>query len=175
MQSTTSTSTDKLRRQSPKQLRDVWAIITDTRGAVNVCPATFCEHIPIKPMAEETRKHYVTVTGEGLTIKGWQETTLIIGTITMQVCFIVAIVQYPVIGLPDLNDNKTIIHTGDKPYIEQFGHAEALHLLGAHDDAHLHIAAIMVHPGFHTPEEIQIDNTTIIQARQGTILHLLHH
>eukprot|EP00971_Amphidinium_carterae_P059715 1181397-Amphidinium_carterae.2 len=72
-------------------------------------------------MADETRKHYITITAEGLPIQGWKETTLIIGTITMQVCFIVDIVQSPLIGLPDLNDNKTTIHTGDNPYIEQRG------------------------------------------------------
>eukprot|EP00971_Amphidinium_carterae_P307519 6111189-Amphidinium_carterae.1 len=66
-------------------------------------------------MADETREIYMTVTSEGLTIQGWKETTLIIGTITMQLCFIVANVQSPLIGLPDLTDNKTVIHTGDKP------------------------------------------------------------
>eukprot|EP00971_Amphidinium_carterae_P180998 3590690-Amphidinium_carterae.4 len=57
---------------------------------------TFCEHIDVKPimaMPESTRKQYVTVTGEGLTIKGWKEVALLIGAITMQICFIVANVQ----------------------------------------------------------------------------------
>eukprot|EP00971_Amphidinium_carterae_P228704 4536669-Amphidinium_carterae.4 len=53
-------------------------------------------------MAEETRKQYVTVTGEGLTIQGWKETTLISGTITVQ------------------------------PYIKQFGNNNQLLLIGAH-------------------------------------------
>eukprot|EP00971_Amphidinium_carterae_P350278 6491466-Amphidinium_carterae.5 len=147
-----------INRQSPRQFKDFWGIIFDTGAAVSVCPMTFAEHIPIIPMAEESRKQYVTVTGEGLTIQGWKETTLIIGTITMQVCFIVANVQFPLIGLSDLNDNKTTIHTGIKPYIEQFGHNEQLHLLGQH----LHIAAIAL-PGLHTPNEIQFDNS--IQKR----------
>eukprot|EP00971_Amphidinium_carterae_P027266 537174-Amphidinium_carterae.7 len=99
-------------------------------------------------------KHYVTVTGEGLTIQGWKETTLIIGSITMQVCFIVANVQSPLIGLPDLNDSRTTIHTGDKPYIEQFGHCEQL----LHIGSHLHVATMAV-PGFHTPNEIQLGPT----------------
>eukprot|EP00971_Amphidinium_carterae_P014178 279757-Amphidinium_carterae.1 len=59
-------------------------------------------------MTEETRKQYVTVTGEGLKIYGWKERA-----------FIVANVQSPLIGLPDLNDNKTTIHTGDKPSIDR--------------------------------------------------------
>eukprot|EP00971_Amphidinium_carterae_P172531 3420061-Amphidinium_carterae.3 len=64
-------------------------------------------------MADETRKQYVKVTGEGLKIQGWKETTLIIGTITMQVCFIVANVQSPQLGLPDINDSRVTVHTGD--------------------------------------------------------------
>eukprot|EP00971_Amphidinium_carterae_P030810 606106-Amphidinium_carterae.1 len=76
----------------------------------------------------------------------------------MQICFVVANAQSPLIGLPDPNDNKTIVHTGDKPYIEQFGYNEQLHFIGQH----LHIAAIAL-PGFHTPNEIQFDNT--VQTR----------
>eukprot|EP00971_Amphidinium_carterae_P041562 816197-Amphidinium_carterae.2 len=114
-------------------------------------------------MAEKARKQYVTVTRKGLTLQAWKETTLIIGTITMlQVYFIVAHVHSPLIRLPDLNDSRTIIHTGDKPYIE-FGQNEQLqllHLIGAHP----HIAS-MVLPGFHTPNEIKFDNT--VQTRSG--------
>eukprot|EP00971_Amphidinium_carterae_P083345 1649624-Amphidinium_carterae.1 len=72
----------------------------------------------------------------------------------MQVCVIVANVQSPLTGLPDLNDNKTPLHTGDKPYIEQFGHSEQL----LHIGSRLHVAS-MVLPGFHTPNEIQVNNT----------------
>eukprot|EP00971_Amphidinium_carterae_P215744 4282834-Amphidinium_carterae.1 len=72
----------------------------------------------------------------------------------MQVCFIVANVQSPLLGLPDIDDNKVTIHTGDKPCIKQFGNNEQLHHIGAH----LH-AASMVLPGFHTPDEIQLDDT----------------
>eukprot|EP00971_Amphidinium_carterae_P089886 1779508-Amphidinium_carterae.5 len=114
----------------------------DTGAAASVCPITFCEQVPITPVADETRKQYVSVTGEGLTIQGWKETALIIGTLTMQ-C----------IGVPDLNDNKTTIHTGDSPYIAQFGHSEQLRHIGAH----LHVASMV--PGLHTPNEIQLDNT----------------
>eukprot|EP00971_Amphidinium_carterae_P348925 6490746-Amphidinium_carterae.1 len=46
-------------------------------------------------MAEESRKQHVTITSEGLPIQGWKETTLIVGAITMQVCFVVANVQSP--------------------------------------------------------------------------------
>eukprot|EP00971_Amphidinium_carterae_P015580 307748-Amphidinium_carterae.2 len=116
-------------------------------------------------MAEKSIKQYVTITGEGLTIHGRKETTLIIGAITMQVCFVVANVQFPLIGLPDLNDNKTIIHTSDKPYIEQFGYHEQLHLLGQD----LHIAVIAL-PGFHTPSEIQYSPEEV----QSYIFHISH-
>eukprot|EP00971_Amphidinium_carterae_P349871 6491273-Amphidinium_carterae.1 len=156
MQSTASTSPE------------FWAIIIDTGVAVSVCLTTFAEHIPIKPVAEESRKQYVTVTGEGLTIQGWKGTTLIIGAITMQVCFVVANAQSPLIGLPDLNDDKTIIHTGDKPYIEQFGYNEQLHLLGQYLD----IAAITL-PGFHTPNEIQFDSTVQKRYNPATSTSLI--
>eukprot|EP00971_Amphidinium_carterae_P274318 5443892-Amphidinium_carterae.1 len=56
-------------------------------------------------MEDEIRKQYVTITSAGVTVKGWKETTLIIGTITTQVCFIVAHLQSP------------SAHTGNKPYI----------------------------------------------------------
>eukprot|EP00971_Amphidinium_carterae_P169736 3363104-Amphidinium_carterae.1 len=125
-------------QQSPSHYKEFWSIVIDTGAAVSVCPTTFCEHIPTKPMAEETRKQFVTVTSEGLTIHGLKETKLIIGTITMQVCFIVSNVQSPLIGLPDISDNKTTIHTGAKLYIEQFGN---------------------MLPGFHNPDEIQLDKT----------------
>eukprot|EP00971_Amphidinium_carterae_P079505 1573084-Amphidinium_carterae.1 len=77
----------------------------------------------------------------------------------MQVCFIVANVQSPLLGLPDIDDNKATIHTGDKPYctgpyIEQFSNNEQLLQIGSH----LHVAT-MVLPGFYTPNEIQLDNT----------------
>eukprot|EP00971_Amphidinium_carterae_P047539 936337-Amphidinium_carterae.1 len=72
-------------------------------------------------MPEETRKQYVTVTGEGLTIEGWKEVTLIIGAITMQICFIVANVQSPLLGLPDIDDNNVTVHTGINPHIERKG------------------------------------------------------
>eukprot|EP00971_Amphidinium_carterae_P262070 5198264-Amphidinium_carterae.1 len=140
--------------KTPTRNTKLWAIIIDTGAAVSVCPITFCEQVPITPTTEETKKHYVTVTGEGLKIQKWKETTLIIGTIVMQVCFIVGNVQSPLIGLPDLNDDKTTIHTGDKPYIEQSGHSEQL----LHIGSHLHVVS-MVLPGFHTPNEIQVDNT----------------
>eukprot|EP00971_Amphidinium_carterae_P018964 373673-Amphidinium_carterae.1 len=54
----------------------------------------------------------------------------------------------------DIDDNKVTVYTGDKPYIEQFGNNEQLHHIGAH----LHVAS-MVLPGFHTPNEIKLDNT----------------
>eukprot|EP00971_Amphidinium_carterae_P350492 6491577-Amphidinium_carterae.1 len=49
---------------------------------------------------------------------------------------------------------RRTIHIGDMPYIEQFGHSEQL----LHIGSHLHVAS-MVLPGFHTPNEIQVDNT----------------
>eukprot|EP00971_Amphidinium_carterae_P224912 4461819-Amphidinium_carterae.1 len=53
-------------------------------------------------MTEEARRQYVTMTGEGLNTSGWKETTMVIGNIVMQVKFIVANVQSPLIGLPDM-------------------------------------------------------------------------
>eukprot|EP00971_Amphidinium_carterae_P169233 3352680-Amphidinium_carterae.3 len=50
----------------------------------------------------------------------------------MQICFIVANVQSPLLGLLDIDDNKVTVHTGDEPYIEQFVNKEQLHSLGAH-------------------------------------------
>eukprot|EP00971_Amphidinium_carterae_P015298 301864-Amphidinium_carterae.1 len=66
-------------------------------------------------MSEQVRKQYVTVTGEGLSITGWKET---IGNIIMQVKFIVANVQSPFIGLPDMDYNEIVMHTGAEPTIE---------------------------------------------------------
>eukprot|EP00971_Amphidinium_carterae_P048948 964526-Amphidinium_carterae.4 len=114
-------------------------------------------------MTEETMKQDVTVTEEGLNVQGWKETALIIGTVIMQFCFIVANVQSPLIGFPDLNDNRTKIHTGDEPHIEQFGHIEQLLEIGSH----LHVVS-MVLPGFHTPNEIQVDNTVNTELSQQT-------
>eukprot|EP00971_Amphidinium_carterae_P111629 2210696-Amphidinium_carterae.1 len=105
-----------INQQSPSHYKDFWSSIIDTGAAVSACPMTFCEHMPSKPMAEETKKQFAMVTGEGLTIHGLKETTLITGTITIQVCFTVSNVQSPLIGLPDINDNNTTVHTGAKPY-----------------------------------------------------------
>eukprot|EP00971_Amphidinium_carterae_P132987 2633531-Amphidinium_carterae.1 len=63
-------------------------------------------------------------------------------------------VQSLLLGLPDIDENKVTVHTGDKPYIDKLGKTEQLHSLGAH----LHAAA-MVLPGFHKPNEIKLDNT----------------
>eukprot|EP00971_Amphidinium_carterae_P282895 5616082-Amphidinium_carterae.2 len=70
----------------------------------------------------------------------------------MQVCCIVSNVQSPLIGLPDINNIKTTIHTGVQPYIQQFGNNEQLLLPGAH----LHMACVVL-PGFRNPNEIQLD------------------
>eukprot|EP00971_Amphidinium_carterae_P077537 1532295-Amphidinium_carterae.1 len=70
-------------------------------------------------MSEQVKKQYVTVTGEGLSITGWKETTLVIGNIIMQVKFIVANVQSPLIGSPDMDYNEIVMHTGAEPTIEQ--------------------------------------------------------
>eukprot|EP00971_Amphidinium_carterae_P257794 5117109-Amphidinium_carterae.1 len=80
---------------------------------------TFCEHIAVIPMADEDKKQYVTVTGEGLTIHGWKMVTLLVGHITLQVSFIVANVQSALLGLPDLNKSNVTFHTGVIPYIEK--------------------------------------------------------
>eukprot|EP00971_Amphidinium_carterae_P206334 4094329-Amphidinium_carterae.2 len=69
----------------------------------------------------------------------------------MQIC---ANVQSPLLGLPDIDKNKVIVHTGDKPYIEKVGKVEQLHRLGSH----LHAAA-MVLPGLRKPNEIQLDKS----------------
>eukprot|EP00971_Amphidinium_carterae_P352184 6492468-Amphidinium_carterae.1 len=75
-------------------------------------------------MTEEARKQYVTVTGEGLNICGWKETTMVIGNILMQVRLIVASVQSPLIGLPDMGNNELAMHMGNEPHIEQYGYSE---------------------------------------------------
>eukprot|EP00971_Amphidinium_carterae_P125385 2484049-Amphidinium_carterae.1 len=66
----------------------------------------------------------------------------------MQVKFIVANVQSPLLGLPDMDYNELVMHTGAEPTIEQHGYYEAAMKIGSH----LHVAA-MVLPGLHTYEE----------------------
>eukprot|EP00971_Amphidinium_carterae_P014155 279052-Amphidinium_carterae.1 len=92
--------------QSPRHLRDFWAVIIDTGAAISVCPTTFCEHIKVIPMGDEAKKQYVAVTGEGLTIHGWKHVTILVGRISLQISFVVANVQSALLGLPDLNKNK---------------------------------------------------------------------
>eukprot|EP00971_Amphidinium_carterae_P109262 2163655-Amphidinium_carterae.1 len=94
-----------INEQAPSY-KELWAIVLDSGAAVLVCPQSFCPHVPITTMTEEARKQYVTVTGEGLDITGWKETTMVIGKVLMQVRFIVANVQSPLIGLPDLDNNE---------------------------------------------------------------------
>eukprot|EP00971_Amphidinium_carterae_P174672 3462341-Amphidinium_carterae.3 len=103
-------------------------------------------------MPESARRQYVTVAGEGLAISGWKEVTLVIGTMTMQVRFIVANVQSALLGLPDLDENNATVHTGKKPHLEKNGRFEQLHPHGAH----LHAVAIVL-PGLHKPNEVKID------------------
>eukprot|EP00971_Amphidinium_carterae_P257050 5103131-Amphidinium_carterae.1 len=91
-------------------------IVIDTGAAVHVCPTTFCEHIEIKTMPESARRQFMTVTGEGLTISGWKEVTLVIGHMTMQIRFIVANVRSALFGLPDIDENHVTVHTGKQPY-----------------------------------------------------------
>eukprot|EP00971_Amphidinium_carterae_P244546 4855670-Amphidinium_carterae.3 len=95
--------TINLGHQTPIHLRDFWAIIIATGAAISVCP--ICEHIEVGPMGDETKKQYVTVTGEGLTIHGWKEVTILVGCISLQISFVVANVQSALLGLPDLNKN----------------------------------------------------------------------
>eukprot|EP00971_Amphidinium_carterae_P332816 6467163-Amphidinium_carterae.1 len=108
-------------------------------------------------MGDET-KQYVTVTGEGLTIHGWREVTMLVGCIPLQISFVVDNVQSASLGLPDLNKNKVTFHTGVTPYIEKVsaisGHKtwEQLHSRGAH----IHAAAIVL-PGFYKPQNIHLD------------------
>eukprot|EP00971_Amphidinium_carterae_P007720 152948-Amphidinium_carterae.1 len=85
---------------------DFWAIIFDSGAAVSVCPQFFCPHVPMTAMTEEASRQYVTMTGEGLNTRGWKETTMVIGNIVMQVKFIMANVQSPLIGLPDMDFNE---------------------------------------------------------------------
>eukprot|EP00971_Amphidinium_carterae_P148773 2949707-Amphidinium_carterae.1 len=70
-------------------------------------------------MGDETKKQYVTGTGEGLTIHGWKQVTILVGHISLQVSFVGANVQSALQGLPDLNKNKVTFHTGVSPYIEK--------------------------------------------------------
>eukprot|EP00971_Amphidinium_carterae_P162077 3212954-Amphidinium_carterae.3 len=76
-----------LDRQSSRHLKDFWSIIIDTGDAVSVCPMTFCEHIEVKIIPESARRQFLTVTGEGLTISGWKEVTLVIGHMRMHCRF----------------------------------------------------------------------------------------
>eukprot|EP00971_Amphidinium_carterae_P287070 5698615-Amphidinium_carterae.1 len=88
-------------------------------------------------MPESTRRQFMTVTGEGMTISGWKEVTLVIGHMTMQIRFIVANVQSGLLGLPDIDENNVTVHTGKQPYLEKNGRFEQLHPHAAH----LHVAA----------------------------------
>eukprot|EP00971_Amphidinium_carterae_P096245 1904539-Amphidinium_carterae.1 len=99
--------------------------------------------LTLEQQPQRKKKQYATVTGKKWNIQGWKETTLIIGTIIVQVNFIVANVQSALIGLPDINDNMTTIHLGTN-----------LTYIGSH----LHSVS-MVLAGFHTPNETQVDNT----------------
>eukprot|EP00971_Amphidinium_carterae_P232641 4616874-Amphidinium_carterae.1 len=101
-------------------------------------------------MGDETKKQYVTVTGEGLTIHGWKEVTTLVGCISLQIRFVVANVQFALLGLPDLNKNKVTFHTGVNPYIEKVSAItshktwEQLQTRGAH----IYASAIVL-PGFN--------------------------
>eukprot|EP00971_Amphidinium_carterae_P036685 721007-Amphidinium_carterae.2 len=106
---------------------------------------TFCPH------AEEGRRQYVTVTGEGLNISGWKETTMVTGKILVQVKFVVANVQSPLIGLHDIDFNEIVMHTGNEPYIEQYGYNEQAMRIGSH----MYVAA-MVLLGLHNHEEVRV-------------------
>eukprot|EP00971_Amphidinium_carterae_P239416 4752937-Amphidinium_carterae.1 len=101
---------------------------------------------------------YVTVTGEGLTIHGWKQVTLLVGAITMHVSSIVANVQPALLGLPDLNKNKVRFHTGVFPYIEK--HKETTSQLAweplQSKGAHTHAASIVL-DGFYKPDNIYLD------------------
>eukprot|EP00971_Amphidinium_carterae_P348431 6490484-Amphidinium_carterae.2 len=117
---------------------------------------TFCsaEHIEVKTLPESARRQFVTVTGEGLTISGWKEVTLVVGHMTMQIRFIVANVQPALLGLPDIDENNVTVHMGKQPYLEKNAKFEHLHRHGAH----VHAAAIVLPaPGLHIPNEIEID------------------
>eukprot|EP00971_Amphidinium_carterae_P082858 1639270-Amphidinium_carterae.1 len=92
-----------INQQSPQQFKDFGAIIIDT-GAVSVCPTTFAEHIPIKPMAEELKSRQS---------KGGA-TTLIIG------------------GLPDLNDTRQSSTLATSPSYIFLDNTCAIALPGSH-------------------------------------------
>eukprot|EP00971_Amphidinium_carterae_P282069 5599240-Amphidinium_carterae.1 len=93
-------------------------------------------------MTEEARRQYVTVTGAGLNIRGWQEMTMVIGEIN---------VQLPVIGLPGMDFNDISMHTSNELYIEQYGYNEQVIRIRSH----LRIAA-MVLPGLHNHKEVRV-------------------
>eukprot|EP00971_Amphidinium_carterae_P348778 6490668-Amphidinium_carterae.3 len=59
-------------------------------------------------MPEFARRQYMTVTGEGLAIEGWKEVTPVIGTMIMQIRFIVGNVQSALLGLPDIDENTVL-------------------------------------------------------------------
>eukprot|EP00971_Amphidinium_carterae_P270675 5371314-Amphidinium_carterae.1 len=111
-------------------------------------------------MADEDKKQYATLTGEGLTVHGWKQVTLLVGVITMQVSFIVANVQSALLGLPDLNRNRVTFHTGVFPYIEK--HKETTSQLAWEPlqsrGAHIHAASIVL-DGFYKPDNIYLDSS----------------
>eukprot|EP00971_Amphidinium_carterae_P000881 17174-Amphidinium_carterae.2 len=121
-------------------------------------------------MPESARRQFETVTGEGLTISGWKEVTLVIGHMTMQIRFIrvVANVHSALLGLPDIDEHNVTVHTGKQPYLEKNGRFENLHP----HEAHLHATAIVL-PGLHTPNEVKIDmavNTKYSPNKPTTII-----
>eukprot|EP00971_Amphidinium_carterae_P237426 4713208-Amphidinium_carterae.2 len=61
-------------------------------------------------MPAPAQRQFVTVKGEGLTISGWKEVTLVVGHMTMQI-----------LGLPDIDENNVTAHTGKQPYLEKNG------------------------------------------------------
>eukprot|EP00971_Amphidinium_carterae_P182779 3627255-Amphidinium_carterae.1 len=138
-----------MNEKTPKIYKEFWAIILDSGAEVSDCPQSFCPHVPITTMTQ-----YITVTGEDLQLHGWKETQMIGGEMLMQVNFIVANAQSPLIGLDDMDFNEVSMHTGTRQYIEQSPHKEQLLKIGSH----LYVAAMVI-PGLHNPNEIIWDRS----------------
>eukprot|EP00971_Amphidinium_carterae_P240816 4780762-Amphidinium_carterae.1 len=117
-----------------------------------MCPQSFCPHVPMTAMTEEAR-----------------ETTMVIGKIILQVKFIVANVQPPLIGLPDMDFNEVVMHTGNEPYIDQYGHNEQAMRIGSQ----LYVAAMVRLPLLNAlGKELARSLLAMVQAHWDLVRHV---
>eukprot|EP00971_Amphidinium_carterae_P184603 3665047-Amphidinium_carterae.3 len=65
---------NNMNEKTPETYKELWAIILDCGVAISFCP-----HVPITTMTDEMKNEYITMTGEGLQLHGWKETTMLVG------------------------------------------------------------------------------------------------